>query len=44
MAVRTLMVGGGGGAGFKEVVDFPTSPQQGGGKGINRRTYRYSEV
>jgi hypothetical protein len=28
-----------GGAGFKEVVGVPTSPQQGGGKSIDRRMY-----
>jgi len=30
------------GEGFKEVVGLPASPQQGGGKGINRKMY--SEV
>jgi hypothetical protein len=36
--VRILM----GRGGFKEVVDLPTFPQHGGGKGIDIRTY--SEV
>jgi hypothetical protein len=40
MGVRTLS--GGGGGGFKEVVGLPASPQQGGGKGIDRKMY--SEV
>ncbi len=31
-----------GGGGFKEVVGLPASPQQGDGKGIDRRMY--SEV
>ncbi len=30
---------GGGGGGVKEVLGLPTSPQQGDGKDINRRTY-----
>ncbi len=30
---------GGRGGGFKEVVGLPTSPQQGGGKSIDRWTY-----
>jgi hypothetical protein len=34
--------GGGGGGWFKEMVGLPASPQQGGGKGIDSRTY--SEV
>ncbi len=36
MGVTTLMVRGGG---VKEVVGLPASPQKGGGKGIDRRTY-----
>jgi hypothetical protein len=41
MGVRTLMLRGEGGM-FKEVVGLATSPQQGGGKSIDRRMY--SEV